>query len=199
MRILLTGAGGPAASSLARQLTARGHWVGGVDLREVDRAGLDSFHLVGPATDPAYLGELATRASRWAVDAVIPSVSEELTELARARDLLGVPVVVADPVPVAIAADKLLTAQALDRHGVDVPAYATPSAYPTAEAAIEALEGPVIVKPRVSRGGRGVRLVTPQDAGLPATAAFWASLDELDPPGVRTGHRVRAGPAPHAG
>lgn len=89
-------------------------------------------------------------------------------------DAVG-PVLTADPGPAAIAADKLLTMLALDRAGVPVPRFALPTDFGSAAEAIAWARGPIVLKPRVSRGGRGVRLVEhPTDLTSPAD---WAELD----------------------
>ncbi|MFE7506278.1 acetyl-CoA carboxylase biotin carboxylase subunit family protein [Promicromonospora sp. NPDC057488] len=73
-------------------------------------------------------------------------------------DAVG-PVLTPDPGPAAIAADKLLTMLALDRAGVPVPRFALPTDFGGVAEALAWARGPIVLKPRVSRGGRGVRLV----------------------------------------
>lgn len=177
MRVLLTGVGGPAGRSLAAQLRAGGHWVGGTDVRDVT-IEVDAFLRVCAVPDPSYLSVLAELARRWAVDAVIPSVSEELVRLAGSRAALPVPVLIGSLDAVTTANDKLLTARALAVGGVAGPRSAVPSAFASAEHATVTMGGPIVVKPRVSRGGRGVRVVFPDRARLPETAMFWATLDD---------------------
>jgi carbamoyl-phosphate synthase large subunit len=84
-------------------------------------------------------------------------------------------VVTAAPGSAAIAADKLLTMLALDRTGVPVPRYALTTDFASVHEALAWARGPIVIKPRVSRGGRGVRLIeSPEDAPDPAT---WDRLD----------------------
>ncbi|WP_020015359.1 ATP-grasp domain-containing protein [Promicromonospora sukumoe] len=102
-------------------------------------------------------------------------------------DAVG-PVLTPDPGPAAIAADKLLTMLALDLAGVPVPRFALPTDFGGVAEALAWARGPIVLKPRVSRGGRGVRLVeSPADLGgtdLPGTAGTdssaeggWGALD----------------------
>ncbi|XRD70569.1 ATP-grasp domain-containing protein [Microbacterium esteraromaticum] len=177
MRVLLTGVGGPAGRSLARQLSARGHWVAGTDLRDTG-AEVDAFRRVCAVSDPAYLPTLHELVGEWSVDAVIPSISEELPLLAGQHALLPVPVLIGSPDAVGTADDKLLTAQRLQQAGVPVPRFAGPADFPSAADAVSALGGPVIVKPRVGRGGRGVRLLDVYEAAGSIAEGFWADLDE---------------------
>lgn len=177
MRVLLTGVGGPAGRALAHQLLDRGHWVGGTDIRDVG-GGLDAFRTVCPVADAGYLSALVDVVGEWEVDAVIPSISEELPLLARLRELVPVPVLIGTAEAVAIADDKLLTASRLHRAGVAVPRFAVPSAFRSAADAIAEVGGPIIVKPRIGRGGRGVWLIEEHEAHGPAADAFWASLDD---------------------
>ncbi len=178
MRLLLTGAGGPAARALGDQLTARGHWVGGVDMRDIGSPILGAFQRVCTATDHAYLDEVCALARCWAVDAVIPSVSEELAVFAEQQDRIPVPVLVAGSDAVHVADDKLRTAERLQDVGVAVPLFSLPSMLGSAARAVAEMDGPVIVKPRVSRGGRGVRLIRGGEVADAAVEAYWGSLDD---------------------
>lgn len=97
-------------------------------------------------------------------------------------DAVG-PVLTPDPGPAAIAADKLLTMLALDRAGVPVPRFALPTDFGGVAEALAWARGPIVLKPRVSRGGRGVRLVE-SPADLSSTASTvgtdetaWSALD----------------------
>lgn len=179
MRVLLTGVGGPAGRALAEQLISRGHWVAGTDMREAG-SGLNAFRQVCAVTDSGYLPALVALAHEWSVDAIIPSISEELVLLSHMREHLPVPVLIGEPEPVAIADDKLLTAARLAAAGVHVPRFAVPSAFRSAADAIVEVGGPIIVKPRVSRGGRGVWLIEEHEAQGPAAEAFWQGLDDTN-------------------
>lgn len=67
--------------------------------------------------------------------------------------------VISSAAATAIAADKLLTMWALQAAGVPIPRFAPTTDFPDTTAALAWGGGPVVVKPRISRGGRGVMLV----------------------------------------
>lgn len=170
MRVLLTGLGGPAGGALARQLTGLGHEVIGTDIVETLHAEYVGTFEIGPrADDPAHLPFLRDLAARTGADVLIPTVQDELPAVAAAAPVLGAPVVIASPGSVRLAHDKLLTVWALESAGVPAP---QTECFDTAPS----LPFPFVVKPRVSRGGRGVVVVDgPEhllepDAGLVAQA-----------------------------
>lgn len=200
--VLVTGAGGPAGRALGSQLAARA--AAGADLTWV---GVDITPVTDPnypATDHApradawdYATGMRDLIVKHAPDLVLPTVQDELPQVAvlaqaldRSSDAASAvpgpfpdavgPVLTPDPGPAAIAADKLLTMLALDGAGVPVPRFALPTDFGGVAEALAWARGPIVLKPRVSRGGRGVRLVeSPADltgtAGTDETA--WSALD----------------------
>ena len=175
--ILVTGAAGPAGRALGAQLLARGDALGvravGVDMAPVPVPGFDVVEAVPAAADPRYEGASLELVNRFGPDLVVPTVSEELPRLAAlgAAAALGHRLVLSAPGPTAVAGDQLLTMWALGRQGVAVPAHAGADVFADAAEALAWAGGPVVVKPRVARGGRGVRVV--DDADDPA----WDRLD----------------------
>lgn len=172
-RILVTGAEGPAGAALIGQLRARGHRVHGADMAPVYRSPYPVHRL--PAADhPGLVPALRDLVRDEHIDVLVPTVSEELPYLAAATDdLRGVQVVIGPQSAVRAADDKLATALLLRSADVPVPRFALPSQFATgADAAAAWGGGPVVVKPRVSRGGRGVTLFTADQAHT------WASVDD---------------------
>lgn len=174
--MLITGAGGPAGRSLGRQLAERVAEglpvrVVGVDLEPLEATGFDEVVGVPAAADLGYAPAMRDVVSAFAPDVIIPTVQDELPQLAVLADVLaraaaearsdGVParVVTAGTTGSAIASDKLLTMWALTAAGVPVPRHAPAHAFGSAADALAWAAGPVVVKPRVSRGGRGVVLI----------------------------------------
>ncbi|WP_407320264.1 ATP-grasp domain-containing protein [Isoptericola halotolerans] len=154
-RVLVTGAGGPAGTALVRELRARGQHVLAVDAEH--HPGVVR---VPYATDPGLVAVLRRLVDLEQIDLVIPTVSEELPVLAASMAQLNpAHTVVAPERAVRLAHDKLLTCQVLESAGVPVPAFGVPEDYDDARAAVRALGGAVVTKPRVSRGGRGVEVV----------------------------------------
>lgn len=178
MRILVTGIGGPAGAALGRQLRSLGHWVGGTDLRALDAPAADAFQRVLRADDPGYPEQLAELAGRWGADAVVPSVSEELVPLARVAAAFPVPLLLGDEAAVRIADDKYATAERLRAHGVSVPGFLLPSQAGSAAEAVERLGGSVVMKPRISRGGRGVRVIDAEHAARADAVEAWRTATD---------------------
>jgi len=176
--ILVTGACGPAGHALGIQL--REHSRRNADLvvigADANPQCTDTFPvLVGlpVVNSPSYIPELLSLVERFEVDLVIPTVSEELTEIAELTDLLTptTRVLVSSAQAARVCSDKWLTMQALDHAGVAIPRFALASSFHSTAEAMHALGGPVIVKPRVSRGGRNVMLIENPDS-------LWHPFDE---------------------
>lgn len=177
--VLITGAAGPAGAALGAQLdrarVARAGLVFiGADLLELDDPRYDAAVTVPRADAPDYAPAMRRLVAEHGVDLIVPTVQDELVALAGIGNTIGCRVAISAAGPVAISADKLITMWALADAGVAVPGHGSPADFADAEAAMAALGGPVVVKPRVSRGGRGVRLV--ESAG----DLDWATLDATD-------------------
>lgn len=185
--ILITGIGGPAGAALSRQIAERANgdpkrrWIG-VDVVDVDVPHLDAFDLVALAADADYAPSMLAVFDRYSPDLVVPTVSDELPQVAVLAELLGFAgpvaggnghIVTSASGPTSVAWDKLLTMWALERAGLPVPGYAPATALSSTAAAIELLGAPFVLKPRVSRGGRGVRLIESADEPWPAGDASW--------------------------
>lgn len=154
--ILITGIGGPAGSSLARQLTERGHTIVGTDMRPVEMASVIT-HCVPAAREPAFGAILRALAESHGVDLIIPTVSEELPILAN-ETAWPAPIAVAPARGVALANDKWTTWEQLTALGVAVPRALLPTHITSAEQVAATVGWPCITKPRVGRGGRDVAI-----------------------------------------
>lgn len=166
MRILVTGAGGPAGRSLLDQLHAAGVACLGVDMAPPRREdGVEVLRCL-PVSDPDHVEELRDLVVRRDVDLVVPTVQEELPVLAAAN----LPQVLVSPLAaVEIAADKWLTTLALAQAGLGVPRTALAEQLDAEQVAW--LGTPCLSKPRVARGGRGITvhpeaIRLPRDPGL---------------------------------
>lgn len=160
-RVLITGAGGLAGRALAAQLKSRDIPFLGADVRELPAGSGFTAVRVPPATDPEMIPVLRRLVAREGINLVIPTASEELTPLSAARAGFGrdVRVIIGDPGPVALASDKLFTAWQLRSAGVPVPRFGVPGDFVDAGDAMAALDGPIVVKPRVRRGGDSVLFI----------------------------------------
>ena len=166
MRVLVTGAGGPAGVAVIRSLLRRGDVE--VVAADMDRwasalylvpAGSRYLVPAGRADDFVDVVRRICRDER--IDVLFPTVDVELPKLAAARDeLLADGTVLASPslTTLETCLDKLALAAACART-VRVPRtelLGTPQA-------VSGWDFPVIVKPRRGAGSRGVRLVGSQD------------------------------------
>lgn len=158
--ILVTGIGGPAGISATNYLKSQGYHVIGTDMRTVS-SNVDHFIEVPAAGEASFIPAILKIIRDYEVSLLIPTVSEELPVVAKELDSFApypCRVVIAPYAAVDIANDKLKTAVFLDQHGVSVP---RTLAGDTAHASVLASIGlPLIAKPRISRGGRGVKLHT---------------------------------------
>lgn len=153
IRVLVTGACGPAGRSLIDQLSARGVPAVGCDMMPEPRA--DGIEVLGvlPARDPGYLQDLDQLVLAQNATLLIPTVQEELPIVAEDPPFQAL---ISSEETIQICDDKWLTGQHLAAAGVPVPA--TVRAESALPADIAPLGIPVLSKPRVSRGGRGVVL-----------------------------------------
>ncbi len=159
--ILVTGVGGPAGQSLARQLIERGYRVAGTDMRSIDLPGVMVYR-VPAASDPAFVATLRAVTMESGAALVIPTVSEELPILAREKDWPA-PMALAPCEGVMLANDKWLTWQRLAECGIAVPRAMLPAHIQSAEHVAQTIGWPCLAKPRVGRGGRNVLLYQETD------------------------------------
>lgn len=178
MRILLTGAAGPAGRALLRLLDPTAHDILAVDMAAIDPGDLPAgvaAATVPAAADPAMLPALAALVARHRIELLLPTVSDELPQVAAAAEegrFLPARTAIPDARAVDLCHDKYLTALALTAADVAVPAFGLPGHFADTEAALDVLGSPLIVKPRVGRGGRGVVVVeSPRDLE-------WSTLDD---------------------
>ena len=151
VRLLVTGAGGPAGIAVIRWLRSRGAHVIAVDADEL-AAGLrlaDEGHIVPPAMHPDYLPELLRVAAASKANALICTVAEEYDALDAER-LAGVGVRTMFPSLVSVhrCTDKWAFARAVADAALPCPA--------TGLGAWADVPGPWVVKPRFGRGSRDV-------------------------------------------
>jgi carbamoylphosphate synthase large subunit len=162
MLALVTGVGGPAGRATTRFLRDRGVSVTGTDIVDV-KAEVDGFHLVPHGNSSEFPDALLALIRETKPSLVIPTVSEELPAISRSRDTIraiGANLFIGGPFVVDIANDKLMTTRILAAAGIPVPKTLSDC---TPEIAGREIAYPLIVKPRVGRGGRGVALYYCED------------------------------------
>lgn len=171
-RVLVTGAGGPSGVAAVSALRARGFWVIAVDMHPVAHQA-DHFACVPAARDPAYAAAHEALVREHAVRWFFPTVSEELVlvaELAPGWRAQGISVFCSPAEAVRICADKWDTVSALRERGIAVPRSALGS---EGDAEVHALGFPLVSRPRVGRGGRGVVVHDGPGIAPAATNLIW--------------------------
>lgn len=160
IRVLVTGAGGPAGVAVIRSLLARTDvevfaadmdgWASGLYLVEASRR-----RIVEPGRSAEFVDGIIGLIASDSLDVVISTVDVELPALARRRDELA---------PAALAAPSLETLEiALDKFVLAercTPLLRVPeTALLNAEGVAREWTFPVIIKPRQGAGSRGVHLI----------------------------------------
>ncbi|MEM1043290.1 MAG: ATP-grasp domain-containing protein [Bacteroidota bacterium] len=169
LRVLVTGAGAPGIRGTLYALRAgagdRPLVTVGVDLSEqaVGRYLVDAFHPVPPPESPGYLDALRAVCRAERVDLVLPQTTRETAVLSRHRNAFSeARVMVSGAEAVEAANDKGAVLRAFDGLGLPAPAWHLARSEAGLVEAAEALgypDVPVAVKPPVSNGMRGLRIL----------------------------------------
>ncbi len=165
LTVLLTAAGVPGCAALVRALRENGEReirLIGTDMAQlaIGRHLCDSFHVVPAGTEPGFVDALAELCEREAVDALVPQSSYELQALAEGKDRFGdTAVLISSPDAVRICNDKAASYDAFPH----TPRHAVAAGADELARAAGELGYPdenVAVKPRMSSGSRGFRIVS---------------------------------------
>jgi len=161
---LVTGVGGPAGRAVSNYLVEKGIRVVRADMRRLEDAR--DFRLLPPASDLQFTGALTHLLDQEDIGLLVPTVTEELPKVAQQREEIrrkGCAVFISPVEVVWIANDKWQTAIALLREGIAVPQSYCGS---SKKELLETIPFPILSKPRIGRGGRGV-LVHKHEGELP--------------------------------
>lgn len=153
VRVLVTGAGGPAGVAVIQDLKSRGHYVIAVDADE-NAVGLrlaDEFAVVPKFADPTYIASLVRTATVTNTQALICTVAEEYPSLVAGAAFLEeahVKMLLPSLEAAVTCTDKWQFAECLRAEGLSAPA--------TGLGTADGVPGPWVVKPRFGRGSRDV-------------------------------------------
>ncbi len=172
-RVLITGAGGPAAVAAIRALADRAEMFAvDIDPLAVGLYLVDAEHraMVPRGDDPGFVDAVVALADRWQAGVVIPTVDSELIPMAAAVprfEAAGRVVMVPSVEALERTIDKWILmdgVRAGGRGGEAVPATVlVDAAFDSAGWVAAGNSWPAIVKPRHGSGGRGVALVAGPD------------------------------------
>lgn len=171
LRILITGAGAPGIKgtmfALKNNPDKTSIYTVGVDIDDqaVGRYFVDNFYKVPRPEDDAYLEKLCQICDIEDIDVIIPQTTRELSVLSRGEDSftdLGIKVMVSDPQVIDMANNKLKLLQMFHSLGLPHPEYHLVTNCEELISAVSSLDYPkqeVVVKPPVSNGMRGLRIL----------------------------------------
>ena len=166
MKILVTGSGAPGGPAAILGLKEAGYVVVSVDVdpMAVGRHFSDHFETIEAATSEHFIESILSVAVKHKVDCVLPLVTSELLPLSRNRvsfESENIGIIVSSIEKLEIANSKLLSYEDLNRYTScipnffpvvnleDIPRMANDLGYP---------ENPVVIKPAIANGSRGVRI-----------------------------------------
>jgi carbamoyl-phosphate synthase large subunit len=171
LTVLVTGAGAPGIKgtfySLRENFDNRSIKIIGTDIKqEVIGAYLcDSFYRISRPSEKMYLDQLLSICENEGVDVILPQNTLELPVLADNKHLflnIGTSIAVSDAVAIAIANDKYELMKLAEQVGVPTPKYKLIDNFKSLADSARELgwpDKPVVVKPPLSNGMRGVRII----------------------------------------
>ena len=173
LKLILTACGCPGASTLIHMLKNNGERqikiIGtDIDQEAIGRFLCDDFYKVPPGKSDEFIPELIKIVKKEKPDILFPESSNEVLALAKARDdfeSLSTKVVVSDPHSIEISSNKYLMYEEIRKKtNIDLPRYYTAYSFDEFLEAADKLgypERPVVFKPHVGKGSRGVRIINP--------------------------------------
>ena len=169
--ILITGAGAPGIRgtlfAIRNNPTQSSVRVVGTDISNdaIGRHFVDAFHQLPEPEQSNYLDELVDVCRREGVSVVLPQTTREIAVLSRCKDRLAendVRVIVADADAIEMANDKHQVCVCFEKLELPFPQFRVADTLDELEQHIRDLGWPkhsVVVKPPVSNGMRGVRVI----------------------------------------
>ena len=158
MNILITGIGGPAGLAVVKCLRASHHIVG-VDMNSEAplKCRTHRFYTVPPGQDSAFIDALLKISRDEKINLMIPTVDEELLPIAsdagRFRNE-GIQLFISPPQTIETCQDKYAAFLEFSARSIPTVRTCLPSKLGEAN-----LSPPLLVKPRVGRGGRNITIL----------------------------------------
>ncbi|MFW9934518.1 MAG: ATP-grasp domain-containing protein [Candidatus Thorarchaeota archaeon] len=171
LKVVLTACGCPGASTLIHMLKRNGERpieVIGTDMDEeaVGRFLTERFYKVPPGDSPEYIPRMLEIIEKEKPDVLFPESSNEVLSLALNKEKIegfGTKVLVSDPEPIELSNNKYRMYERLhSKTKIILPRYISVSSLDEFLNAAEKLgypENPVIFKPHIGKGSRGVRII----------------------------------------
>lgn len=168
--VLLTCVGGltaPGKIKSFKSVTERKIKLIGVDMNE-NCAGAylsDKFYKVPAGSDERYVDAMLSICKKEKVDVVLPSVDEEAISLSKNKrrfEEIGTKIAVSDYNKVKVALNKALFCEFLKENKIPHPKFFLPKSVDQLIKYTKLLgypDEPVVMKPIISRGGRGARII----------------------------------------
>lgn len=171
LTVLVTGSGAPGIKgtlfSLTNNFDNRQIRTIGTDIKEdvIGKYLCDAFYLISKPSDEQYLDQLLTICEQECVDVILPQNTLELSVLADNKNLfrsIGTAVAVSDSSSINVSNNKHSLMTLAERIGVPTPKYSLVDNFSSLIASAKKLGWPyepIIIKPPLSNGMRGVRIV----------------------------------------
>lgn len=169
--VLITGAGAPGIAgtiySVRENPDKKPFRIISTDIsaNPVGRFLSDAFYVLPKPESSIYLEALKDIVRKEKVDVIIPQTTREIDLLSKHRNSLNCKVIVSGGENIARANDKYLIIKECEKTGVPFPKYFLVTDTKSLKDAIYSIGYPekkAIVKPRMSNGLRGVRIITEQ-------------------------------------
>lgn len=167
--VLMTGAGAPGGPGIIEALMS----YSGIELTVADanpyasgRAVHADFVTIPKAGHPDFINALLSVCRQKNIRIILPLVTRELEILASEREMFdneGIKIVVSDIKQLAIANNKRCLLEKLDSEGLAVSTFTVARNVSELEASVIRMgypEKPVVIKPSVSNGSRGMRVLS---------------------------------------
>ena len=171
INVVVTGVGAPGTigtfCSLVNNYDGRCISIIGTDIKDnvVGKYIMDGFYVVPHPGDKTFIESLLEICENEEISAILPQVTNELEVLSRNKTIFerkGIKVAVSDIEGLQIANNKYLLTRTAKKLGYPVPDFYLVRNLDEFEKALENLDypkNPVVIKPPVSRGMRGFRIL----------------------------------------